>query len=267
MNIFTENQPFNHGVITYKAGGRFGPREQKGLQLVYIFEGEALISVDGETRYLGPGEATLLLPGHREVFLFSSTQATQHGWCTLLDPQLSPATQTALETLPFRTSFSKSMRDLDRMIRSLKKKTRPGGETLIRSLMQSLFYQFFYETGISGESRTHPLHPAVQRACTYIDANFQAPLDLKTIAANCGVTAAHLSRLFKEQLQRTATGHLWKVRVTAAADLLTQTGLSSAEIAYKTGFANPAHFSRLFKEHYTLPPGKYRNVMWGQYGM
>jgi len=39
---------------------------------------------------------------------------------------------------------------------------------------------------------------------------------------------------------------LWLIRLEEAARLLSQTGLGVAEVAYRTGFANPFHFSRRF---------------------
>lgn len=264
MNIFDANQAFTHGTVTYKKGGRFGPRRQKDLQLVYIFEGEALISVDGKISYLGPDEATLLLPGHQEIFLFSSTGITRHGWCAAVTPGLSIAIAAALEDLEFRYPVTKRLHELDRMIRALKKENSPTCKELIDSLIQSLFYEFLYKAGYNSGRQTTPLHPAVQRASNYIDTHFQETVDLKMISTHSGVTTAHLNRLFKEQQGKTAIDYLWYTRSKAAAALLAQTGLNVAEIAYKTGFANPAHFSRLFKQHYTLPPGQYRREMWNK---
>ena len=43
-----------------------------------------------------------------------------------------------------------------------------------------------------------------------------------------------------------------------AKRLLESTDLSAVEITEKIGLIDPAHFSRLFKEYYNMPPAKYR---------
>ena len=44
----------------------------------------------------------------------------------------------------------------------------------------------------------------------------------------------------------------------AGKQLLKKTELSVAEVAANIGFPDPAHFSRLFRERYSMPPTVYR---------
>ena len=49
-----------------------------------------------------------------------------------------------------------------------------------------------------------------------------------------------------------------------AKRLLESTDLTIAEITEKLGINDSAHFSRLFKEQYNMPPAKYREYFKSQ---
>lgn len=57
---------------------------------------------------------------------------------------------------------------------------------------------------------------------------------------------------------RPATLFIRSHRLGKAVELLETTGLSVSEIAFKTGFSNPAYFSRCFKEEFGKPPSEWR---------
>lgn len=260
MNIFGENPNLKRSEIVYYKNGRFGPRLQGNLQLVYIFEGDALISIDGTTEYLGPGEATLLLPGREERFIFARDMKTWHGWSEVVQPDLPADVIKRLDELPFRNPISERMRQIDKMLSTVD----PSEEGLFSSLIQALFFEFLSIAGFRRDtSTTLPFHPSVEKARELIRTHSAEPLKLTDIARQSGVTSAHLIRIFKAALETTPMDYLWTCRVEAASHLLAETGLSSAEVAYRCGFANPAHFSRRFKQVMQITPGKYRRKAWG----
>ncbi|VGO16206.1 HTH-type transcriptional activator Btr [Pontiella desulfatans] len=263
MKIYDIISDFKWGQVVYKEFGQFGPRLQELVQLVYVFKGHARISVDGHINDLPAGYATLLLPGRTEFFSFSTTEPTHHGWCEARAVHLDEAAFDALEALPFRVAMSDRMRMLDGMLIDLDKDRAAQSCNLQQSLAQCIFQEFLYCAGYQpGEQGNVQEHPAVRKAIAFMEVNYSSELDLEQVAAGCGVGGAHLIRLFKEFRGTTPVRYLWKVRSEAAAALLERTGLSAAEIAYKTGFANPAHFSRVFKNHYQVPPVRYRSQCW-----
>ncbi|MGA1531012.1 MAG: helix-turn-helix domain-containing protein [Kiritimatiellia bacterium] len=48
--------------------------------------------------------------------------------------------------------------------------------------------------------------------------------------------------------------------------MLRENGLTAAEIAYRTGFANPHHFARIFKKYQGESTGRYRQRQWSKPG-
>jgi len=262
MNLFGANPRFYIGDFIYNKHGSCGPRIQKNLQLVYIFEGDAIIRISGKEHYLGPREATLLLPGREEYFTFSKKVKTRHGWCESINPQLEKSVMRAYERLPFSLPFTAQMERLAARALPLNHEVRVSQRRLHDVLAQAIFLEFLSRAGF-GDGQEQPLPEPLRRAREQIETGYAAPCDLAMLAKVAGVTGPHLIRLFRKHLETTPIEFLWKTRVEIGARLLKETGLSISEVAYRTGFQNPYHFSRLVKKHLGEPPRAYRRSAWG----
>jgi len=85
----------------------------------------------------------------------------------------------------------------------------------------------------------------------------QEGLDAESIGAALNISGKHLQRLFKSQ-GTSVMRHVWQVRLEHAHALLrgNRGGIASIqEIAWQSGFSTAAHFSRVFKQRYGVPPG------------
>lgn len=261
MNYFGDNPQFFLGNFVYKSGGRLGPRQQFNLQLVYVFSGHANIWIDGQHRYIGPGQVTLLLPGHEERFEFSQTTSTRHGWCEVLRAQLHPDLARAYEQLPASLPFTQRMRQLDRIGRGAQDDPRVSMRRLHAAVAQAVFFEFLQEAHFQ-DVPAIPLPQPLLRAREYIERNFAQPCDLARLARIAQVTPAHLIRLFKRHLNTTPIDFLWHTRVQAGARLLVETGLSVHELSRRVGFVSQYHFSRLVKKRLGKAPRQYRRDSW-----
>lgn len=68
----------------------------------------------------------------------------------------------------------------------------------------------------------------------------------------------HLARSFRREVGETLIGHIQRVRLERARDLLADPRLSVREVARLVGFADPAYFSRIWRRHHGGPPGSGR---------
>lgn len=92
----------------------------------------------------------------------------------------------------------------------------------------------------------------------YIDVHYKEPLSLERLAEEAGVSRFHFVRLFKERVGVTPHRYLIKIRMDAAASLLTGTNLSILDIALECGYQSQAHFSTAFQRHFSHSPSSYR---------
>jgi AraC-like DNA-binding protein len=99
-----------------------------------------------------------------------------------------------------------------------------------------------------------------QRVRTYIASNLTNKIRLADVSRSCGMSSSHFSRLFKNTIG--VTLHQWIIeqRISEARRLLRDTSTAIADIALATGFADQAHFSRVFSKTTRSTPMAWRRV-------
>jgi transcriptional regulator GlxA family with amidase domain len=100
----------------------------------------------------------------------------------------------------------------------------------------------------------------------FIDAHLAEPLENARLAAFVHASESHFIRLFRRVVGCTPARHVQERRVRHAAELLAHTSLTIDEIAERCGFANRFHFSRVFLQRLSAPPGRYRALHASQTG-
>jgi len=98
----------------------------------------------------------------------------------------------------------------------------------------------------------------VQRAVTFMQHNYAAPLTRQAIADSVGVSKDYLGRMFHEELGFSIWEYLLRYRVMRARVLLRSTDMSIAEIAERVGFPDAAYFSRIFRQRTGCTPREFR---------
>ncbi len=103
-------------------------------------------------------------------------------------------------------------------------------------------------------------NPALQKVLAAIEAEADAPLSPRQLAAMAGVSVRQLERLFRSHLGVAPRAHDRRVRLDRARLLLHQTGLSVLEVALACGFASASHFSRSYRAAFGYPPVRERKA-------
>lgn len=98
----------------------------------------------------------------------------------------------------------------------------------------------------------------VLRALKALRHREQLDLDEDAFAAQFGVSARHLRRLFQDEIGKTPT-QLWtENRLNLARQLLTETALPITDVAFAAGFQSVRRFNSAFKERFKKPPREIR---------
>lgn len=100
--------------------------------------------------------------------------------------------------------------------------------------------------------------PRCTPAVRYLNAHFAEPLDIGRLAGLCAVSRPHFFRLFRQELGVTAQEFQCRKRLQEAQKLLLTTELPVAEVARRTGWNDPFHFSRLFTRLTGRSPSAFR---------
>ena len=135
----------------------------------------------------------------------------------------------------------------------------PGGLATIEAVTTALGNLLVREAGIE-QPRPARVHGglsslAKRRVLELIDAGLDARLTIESLAQEVGLSAAHFARAFKQTLGRAPHQYLLGRRLERARQLIETTDASLSDIAQRTGFADQAHFTRLFKRAFGTTPG------------
>lgn len=93
----------------------------------------------------------------------------------------------------------------------------------------------------------------MDRLLTWIEASLGERITSSTISKYMETSSSHLSREFKRSTGKTLWGYVIERRLERAR-LMLESGESATTTALHCGFFDQAHLTRLFKQHYNLPP-------------
>lgn len=146
----------------------------------------------------------------------------------------------------------------DELIRSGQRTTRHTAE-LCSQLLECL--------GVKLQEARAPVKEAesaafatYQSSRQFVQEHFRRLRTLEQIAKECHLDTAYLCRLFRRYDFQSPYLFLTRLKMNEAAGQLQQPGALVKNVAADLGFANPFHFSRVFKSVFGISPDEFRNL-------
>ena len=109
--------------------------------------------------------------------------------------------------------------------------------------------------------REHAGSFLVRTAQSYMESHYAEKLTLQDVADACYVSQWHLSKLLNRYTGKNFYDLLNACRVEAAKTLLADPSLRVGEISEMVGYADTAHFARVFKKLTGMSANEYRNTL------
>lgn len=109
--------------------------------------------------------------------------------------------------------------------------------------------------------REHSGSFLVRQATAYIEGHYAEKLTLQEVADACYVSQWHLSKLLNKHTDGNFYDVLNTVRINAAKRLLRDPSRKIGEIGEMVGYADTAHFARVFKKIVGMSANEYRNSL------
>ncbi|ACB74156.1 helix-turn-helix domain-containing protein [Opitutus terrae] len=134
----------------------------------------------------------------------------------------------------------------------------PAREAVFKGMLLALLGLFrnIVETGTG--NLNEDVGKIFQAKCIVREQFSNPDLRVQDIAAALGCSADYLSHLFHIETKERLTHYIQRIRIEGAILALGTTSLTVSEIAYSSGFADPAYFGRVFKQHKAMSPQEFR---------
>ncbi|SMO46869.1 helix-turn-helix domain-containing protein [Paracoccus laeviglucosivorans] len=269
FNLFGETSDFPDVVHCERIWDRarlhdwlIAPHRHRDMaQVLFMEQGQAAVSVDGET---------LALTDNRFVFL---PPLVVHGF------RFRQGAEGLVLSFP-RNVLAGLRASSDELDQRLSRPFSGAGDERLTVLTRMFAETFALHSGYRLQmlvALSHAILTTISEidragAADHIDAvpqrmrDFQA-LILRNMAARwrpgdyasaMSITTGHLNRICHAYAGQSASRHIEAQVMTEARRLLAFTQLPVAEVAYRLGFDDPAHFSRRFRLACARTPSGYR---------
>lgn len=139
----------------------------------------------------------------------------------------------------------------------------PGFQQMLAGIVNQLLgYAYSYDKRSSLEE-TWTVQQ-INKAKVIILEDLSVKISPEEIAGRLNMSYSLFRRVFKQYTGFSPSQYILELRMQKSKELLTNTDLSSREIAFRTGFENPDYFCTMFKKRTGMNPIRYREFTQGK---
>lgn len=278
--------------VRFPGGHRVAMRELYDCELIFCLSGEAVMEYGGETYRMERGSLFYLQPGVLNEMTIPP-EGSFHGHCVHFDwmlpdeqfnftveqvyMQLPRGGREMLERLRERPAYVVPAFSLPPLTADLQYEElaplfrrlyeafcMPGAcaQLKTRAVFLTLAAEILSELEAGNSSRRVQYHQkTVGRAVRYLREHLREGVTTPLLAAQAGLSPKYFGVLFKSVTGMAVHEYLVELRLQEAKRLLLHTRNTLPQIAEKSGICDAAYFTRLFKRHEGITPGKYRKML------
>lgn len=234
------------------------PHWHTNIELLYIQEGEMIVSLDGQDYTALPGD--IILINSNCLHTFKTITPTSRYRCLIIEETFISQHQLDYTTVAFPTTtthpdilalYLKMMSEFDQQ--------RPLYKVILQGMclqMIGLLIRELDYTSVSKRATAHSKVELVKLGIEYISQHYQTTILIDDICTAIGVSKFHFCRTFKEVTELTVNEFINHFRCTRAQVLLLQKDAIVAECALACGFNDPSYFAKTYRKHFGYLPSE-----------
>jgi len=231
------------------------------FNLNYVQRGQLTVEQNRRTCTLKAGDSVLI--DSREIYSVTSTAGTRHvslhfpiEWLKrwLPDPEDCVA-RPIRRGMPWSAALAASLDDAHSYADAPQGLSGLCAEQLAGALALAL-------GPVQSDNSTHCRKLFGRIHKTLQDLSQDAELEAKDVAAALSISPRYLYKILARE-KTTYCRELLRIRLERAVHMLKDRrfdSVSVAEIAWRSGFRDPSHFSKRFRQTFGCPPGAFRNA-------
>ena len=244
------------------------------IELVYILQGSAVETIDGETYNVKRGDMLFVNCGASHSFnadsnfchaeIYFSPKLVESG---VITPENAVAMLALVKFDGMRgqrsggvvTFHGRELLDVEFIIDSMHREYKKGSKTskgIIESYANILLSMMLRKASGEDDDLAEDIW---QELKNYIDNNPEEHITLSSLSTKSFYNPSYLSRVFKQKFGLSPMEYLRRRRLERAADILTTSALSVEEVITKVGFTDKSSFYHAFFKTFGCTPAEYRD--------
>ena len=257
------------------------------VEVMYMIEGNAIVTCDSETFNLGPDDVFIFPPSSVHS-IYTSNYGPLRFYVIKFDINQLESTIHSSETgnVRFSLSFPPGMPKKEELLKISMEYKEPFERERIRSLFEGCIRELngrnfgFYsitrsyicelliyylrirrELGLS-VSETYDVHEAagINSITEYIDEHLNEELRVEDLAKRCNMSYSYFAKCFTELYGQSCKHYISFLRLCKAENMLLFTDYDLTYISQETGFCDCSHLIHAFKEKNKITPHQFRKL-------
>lgn len=250
------------------------------MEIIYVKKGSGLVQVDFHTYTAQSGDIFLVQPGHlhslRSIFkksmeyeniIFDLSFLGTDSVDLCSQKYLLPVKNGKIQLPSYIGKNNKLYSPIKACLDAADHlcSLRPGGYELgVKGHMMILFSLLLQIADGEEIPRPDPVsHKNMEKLKTVlsrIELDYDKKLSINDMAFECGYSASHFMRWFKEITGSGFSAYLIEYRLNKAASALRDTSDTILDVSARNGFENLSNFNRLFKKKFEMTPSQFRQT-------
>lgn len=240
------------------------------LELLYILNGHATVTMDGEQYELEPLDAIVMDYAKIHEVLYAMPQTM--GICIHISRQLlrryvkeseliairCAGTQLLPEQQTYYSEICECLKEITVLYVNQRKTYHLRSTALILNILASLIEHFSEPVTKSVSAARVGNMERLEQICDYVEHHYREEIILQDAADELGLNREYFCRFFKQSTGTSFIKYVNQVRINHIYQDLLHTDEGVQDIMEHHGFYNQKLFYRMFKERYDCTPRELR---------
>lgn len=246
---FTDINPVECGREACKSGQAWGPVAKEWYVLHFVAYGKGKFKTQRGEYQISENEVFIIKPGEITYYEADAEEPWEYLWLSFYSNVRLPEAienNDVIEAEYLKDCFvSASLRpDLFENVRGYE-------EFLLAKIWELISL-------VKMRERRAPSQGSyVKRALSIMESEFHTGITTAEIARRLSLNRAYFTKIFTDAMKISPGKYLHTFRMNKAAQMLRTKAYTVSVVASSVGFLDVFSFSRAFKAHFGIPPGKY----------
>jgi len=257
--FYPPNKSGHPRAFQYVATGR----TLNEFQIVYITKGKGVFETLGKKFDIIPGSIMIVFPGIKHFYKPIYEVGWYEHWVGFKGPYADSLVKNgflSLENPCFIIGLQNQIIELFSEIVDEVREQKPLYQIKAASKIIALIAEILATE--RRQAQPSQSEKIVEQAKFLMEESIYDDIDLNSIASQVGVSTSKLNEIFKTYTSMTPYQYYIHIKLHAAKALLEQGDLSIKEVAFRLGFEDQYHFSRLFKSKTGIAPSLWKDFVY-----